>query len=307
MNTPAFHTVIFRCLFESIHKVFWRWLRPSKPEAETKFEFIYPCFWRWLGCFSTQRHLLLVGLLCCFIGGLTPAWASPAGPQLFLAGRKALEQGKYQQALQLLRQAVEKLPHWGHIHLELAQALQLTGAEPSVTARVLEQAQRLLPPSNPRVYLVAGLFWEGQGDTNKALELYREAIRLGHFSPQPCLRAARIWLSWRQAQQAIPCLLVLLQRQQQVSETHPLLARAYTQTNQLLAAQKHWILALSYHPNSLRVLQQVYLFYARFTPTRPPRERSSWKRTLSHLETRLKRLLPHNKPRQMRMLLPSRR
>lgn len=243
------------------------------------------------------------------VGSHTFAQAAPtmSGPQTFYAGQKALEKGKYVKALRLLQKAAKLLPHWGHVHLELARALQRNGAPLRDIKKALLQAQKLLPPSNPRIHWMMGLFLEGQGERFQALQSYAKAIKLGHLSAKPCLRASKIWLSFQQGKSALPCLQKLLKKGRSKAEVHPLLAEAYTQTKQLNKAESQWLLARSYRPLSLSLLQQVYLFYARFTPTRRGRQRWRWKRKLKRIERRLKRLLPKVKKRKMRMLLPSKR
>ncbi len=235
-------------------------------------------------------------------------WANGnSGPQIFAAGQLALSQGKYAKALKLLRRALKLLPHWGHVHLEYARALRYNSGSPKLIAAALQKAQRLLPQTNPRVPLFAGLFWEGQGEREKAAKYYSLAMKLGHSDPRACLRASRIWLSMQQGAKAIPCLRRLLARRRSVGESHTLLAQALTQNKEIKEASKHWILALSYQPLSLTLLQQVYLFYAQYTSTRPRNERRRWKKTFRRLERRLKRLLPKKHKRKMRMLQPSRR
>lgn len=259
------------------------------------------------------RALLLVVLSLCLVAGggrgLPKAHAAPpqSGPRLFSAGQLALDQGKYAQALKLLRRAAKLLPHWGHVHLELARALRYNGAPLEQIARSLKKAQTLLPATNPRVALLAGLFWEGRGEADKALQAYRRTIKLGHPSAQPCLRAARIWLSRQQGRDAISCLKNLIQRGKARADAHHLLAQAYTQAQQLQDAARHWTIALSYQPNNLQVLQQVYVFYAQHTRSQRGRRRAQWRRTLRRLKRRLKRLLPRSRKRKMRMLRPSSR
>lgn len=251
------------------------------------------------------QRILLSLVLVLLWGNL--AVARESGPRVFSAGQLALSQGKYSKALRLLRRAVRLLPHWGHVHLEYARALRFTGGEPKKIEAALNEARRLLPRSNPRVPLLAGLFWEGMGQRAKAVKYYSEAIRLGHPASRACLRASRIWLSMQEGPKAISCLRRLLRRRLSLDEAHALLARALAQNKQIKEASRHWILALSRQPNSLIVLQKVYLFFAQYAASRPRRGRRAWYRTLRGLERRLKRLLPRKRKRKMRMLRPSRR
>ncbi len=248
-------------------------------------------------------------LLCLGILFASQAFAAPAqtGPQIFYAGQKALEKGRYVEALRLLRKASKLLPHWGHVHLELAEALQRNGAPLKEIEAALVQAQKLLPSTNPRIHWMMGLFWEGQGERYKALRSYIQAMKWGHLSDKPCLRASKIWLSFNQGKQAIPCLLTLLKKNRSKAEAHHLLAQAYTQDNQVEKAEVQWTLARSYRPLSVPLLQGVYLFYVRFAPTRRGRQRWKWMRKLRRIERRLKRLNPKKRQRKMRMLRPSRR
>lgn len=231
---------------------------------------------------------------------------SATGPQLFKAGRKAFQKGEYYKAKKWLLQASKKLPHWGFIRLSLARAMQFNGDPAKEIAPHVIQATQLIP-KNPRVHLFAGLFWEGQGKTKRALAHYQKALQLGHFSSKPCIQAARIWIAQKQWSKAIHCLEQQLKKRQPPSSIHFLLAQTYEKTGKIVRAGTHWMRALSYRRHSLVLLQKVYMYYTQHTPREPPALRREWLRIRRRLHKQLLRALPKQKKRRLRPLLPSRR
>jgi tetratricopeptide (TPR) repeat protein len=250
---------------------------------------------------TTIRRLLLLLLFL----PIAHAHAS-SGPALFQKGRKAFKKGQYYQAVQLLTKASKQLPHWGIIHLELARAMRFNGDPASAIARHVNAAAKAIP-RNPRVHQFAGEFWESLGQNKKALSHYQKAIKLGYYAPTPCLRSARILLSQNNPQQALPCLRALLKRRQRPPQAHFLLAQAYTLTKQPIKAGTHWMKAYQYRPNSIVLLQRVFLFYKQHIPKRNPELKRVWLKSLRMLQARLRKMLPKEKKRRLRPLLPSSR
>lgn len=229
-----------------------------------------------------------------------------SGPSLFRAGVKALKKGQYDRAVQLLQEAHKQLSHWGLVHLELARAMQFSGMGGQKVAYHVKKATELIA-NNPRAQLFAAQFWESQGQNKQALVHYQKAMKLGHYAPTACLRAATIWISQQQAKRAIPCLRKLRKAYVRSDRTHFLLALAYQQSGDVVKAGTNWMRALSKRPNSLALLQRVYLFYKQHVPKEPPSLRREWLRIRRNLQTRLRKMLPKKKQRRLRMLRPSSR
>jgi tetratricopeptide (TPR) repeat protein len=249
----------------------------------------------------------LVGFIAVwsYLGVSSVLWAKSDGTQLFREGQQAMQRGQYAEALALLQLAAKELPHWGLVHLELAQAMYQNSLDEKAIAHTLQTAEKLIP-HNPRLHLWAGFFWEGKGHSGRALQHYKQAMHLGHTSPEACLRAAQLWLTQKQPQPAIACLRKVLNISQAKVAAHRLLAQAYEQDGNIEQAAKYWLLFLALQPDTIPRLQQVYLFFARHANARPNNQRKTWNRTMSNLQQRIARLMPKDNQRTMRPLRPSR-
>jgi len=251
---------------------------------------------------KASSWLFVVGLL------LSPVTVrAMSGPQLLMAGEKALDKKQYSKALELLKKAAKKLPHWGLVHLALARAMQFTGSPVQDTSKTYQKALKMLP-NNPRAQLAAALFWEAMGKQSEALALYSKAIKLGHPSPVACLRASQLWLQKKQGKKGIYCLRELLRRNNKTisNQVYHLLAQALAYEKKITEAGRFYHLATQARSDWLSVLKEAHAFFTTHLKTQDRSTKRKWRRYIRKLKKRIWVLNPKRPKRKMRPLLPSR-
>lgn len=102
-------------------------------------------------------------------------------------GRRLVEEGKYQQAIDLFYEQIRANPKDAIAWRELGVAFYEQG-DPVKAEDALKQAQNIQP--DPRIHLYLGLIYEQQDDFDRALEAYRVALSLNpNKSTRTMLRA----------------------------------------------------------------------------------------------------------------------
>jgi len=105
--------------------------------------------------------------------------------------RLLLEAGRQSLALETARSAIKANPDLGELYEVLGSALVTSGAKPSEIRVALERAV-MLDPSGWRGLQAAAGFEEREGQTEKALELYRRAATVAPDQESPGRARARL-------------------------------------------------------------------------------------------------------------------
>ncbi|HAA55462.1 MAG TPA: hypothetical protein DCE42_11945 [Myxococcales bacterium] len=231
-----------------------------------------------------------------------PRWQS--GAELLAKGFKVLQQGEATRAMGLFRRAERYLPRWGIVQLGMAKAMQMNGMDTKDIAGAIKRAI-VLDPKSPYVHEFAGLFWQGQGKTGRALFHYQKALVGKHPSANACLFATRLWMARGEGRKGLRCLRLLLARGERTSSVALLLARVSAQHALLKEAGEYWSQAVPYYKNAVPVLREALMFFAKFKSQQPQRVKVKWNQTIRVIQARLRKLVPNEPDRKLRPLLPS--
>ncbi|MCB9637969.1 MAG: hypothetical protein H6727_03580 [Myxococcales bacterium] len=267
----------------------------AKKEVEIMVFFHLLCR-RFLGA------LLIGTLLCVQAQSLAE---NTNGYKAFTAARKALKNGDAELALKHLRKSLKTLSHWGLVHLEIAVAFRQLGEFGKEAGEAIKQATRLLP-QNPRAHLFAGFFWEGAGKPKKAHYHFLRAVQLGHPSPEGCLHAARLALTYGQQKEVLACLQTLRRTVKYERPAHLLLAQSFEAAGKIDDSAYHWRW-LTARSLSVFELQRCLAFFLRHIDKQPKKTQRTWKTEIKYIERKLEKLAPKRPDRRLRPLLPSRR
>jgi tetratricopeptide (TPR) repeat protein len=102
---------------------------------------------------------------------------SPSDPEtIFNNAKKALSGGEFDRAAQLLNNLITRFPDRADYHYYLATAYTGLRGRKREAEQVLKRAIEL-EPTNPNYYLALGNLYRSGGIVDKALEMYRTALR----------------------------------------------------------------------------------------------------------------------------------
>lgn len=163
---------------------------------------------------------------------------SPRGYQL--TGQVLASEGKWRQAIQSDRQALQLAPAMTGLHLQIATLLLTHSTDPDAwqeADKELRQELQVAPDSAPAEYEL-GEVWRKHGQLQPALQAFRHALDLEPALVDARLSLAKLLRQQHHPQQAVQVLEPALRDQPANPEVHFLLAQLYRDLGQSGPAQQ---------------------------------------------------------------------
>jgi len=167
---------------------------------------------------------------------LVQQYPADAGTAYLEFGKSLVHLGKYQDALPILRRAVEKLPDSSTAHYQLGLALAKTGQWEAALSEIQAAAERN-PTSAQMHYYLAAVHNRLQHLPEAAAE-YEMALKLDPNHFQANLRYGRMLFLEGHADAALPKLAHAVMVNPDSAEAHAFLADAYQQLGQVENANR---------------------------------------------------------------------
>lgn len=162
---------------------------------------------------------------------------SPRGYQL--TGQVLASEGKWQEAIQSDRKALEMAPAMPGLHLQIATLLLTNSTDPNAWQQGVNELQQELQiaPDSAAAEYELGEVWRKHGQPDQAQKALQEALRLDPALVDARISLAKLLRQQRQAQHAIAVLKPARIAQPGNAEVHFLLAQLYRDLGQPDAAR----------------------------------------------------------------------
>jgi tetratricopeptide (TPR) repeat protein len=225
--------------------------------------------------------------------GITPAEDPRAA---LLAGVAAREGGAWGEAIALFRSALAAAPTWSAAHLELAEALLMTGGDPGEIGQHLQHV-RLLDRDSPRLHYLEGLLMEERREPAMAAAAYERAVEVRPSLFDARIRLGRLLLDEGHVDEAIVHLEAAVRIDPSNLPARANLARAYEDAGRVEEAERQLQQVAALFPDNPFHIQRLAAFYERHGREREAREAMR----------RAEAIEPGRQQQRMRPLPPSRR
>ncbi len=227
-------------------------------------------------------------------GGPSEAVEDPHA--VLMEAAEAVDAGRFGEAISLLRGVLSVMPTWSAAHLELAQALLLSGGNPEEIGQHLQEA-RLLGRKSARFYYLEGLLMEERGQPKMAAAAYEQAVEMRPSLLDARVRLGRLLLDEGHNEDAIIHLEAAVRIDHAFLPARANLALAYEAVGLIEEAAEQMMRIADLYPENAFHLHRLAELYERHGMVEKARE----------VRERAEKVKPGPDRPPMRPLLPSRR
>jgi tetratricopeptide (TPR) repeat protein len=180
----------------------------------------------------------------------------------FHKARELAAAGELQAAASLLERSLEAFPGWGLPHLELADILMRTDADPARQGRALAEARRL-EPQNPRAWALSAVWFERRGEPEAAIDACRRALALRDDMVDTRVRLALLLVAAERHLEAVPELQRVLEARPEERGVRANLADALEKVGDPEGAERELKQLLRLSKGNLLFARRLARFYER--------------------------------------------